>query len=84
MAGRLAVQLLKIASAILGFLCLHMKFRTVKICEELHSNFNQDYIEYMDCFWENDQFYYTNPTNQWALHIFLAYAVFFSFYLWRL
>jgi hypothetical protein len=32
-------------------------------CEESCWNFDEDCIEYVDCFWQNVHFYYINPTD---------------------
>jgi hypothetical protein len=47
--------LLRIVFVILGFLLFQMKLQVAL--------FDGDYIESVDCFWQDSHFYYINPAN---------------------
>lgn len=34
-----------------------------KACKELYRNFDGDCVESVDCFWQNEHFYYINPIS---------------------
>jgi hypothetical protein len=57
--------LLRIVFAIQGFFVIPNTFSnsSFKLYEELISDFDGDCIESVNCFWQDDQFCYINPTN---------------------
>ena len=52
--------------------------------EELSWNFDGDYIEFVDCFWQDVHFYYINPANSWSWENFFPSSEIFDFFLKRL
>jgi hypothetical protein len=64
-----------------GFFSCDIENLALKVCEEFCWNFVRNYIEPVDCFWQDDNFYYVNPTDPWSWGIFPSFDMCLNFLL---